>query len=190
MPERSVILIGLRCSGKSTVGPRLADRLGVDFADLDELTAEGLAVASAAEAIRELGLETFRDGEVRALWRVLTGSSERRGTVRAGTPASLVLALGGGTPTAPGAISLLRSAASRDWLIVYLRASIQTLQGRMAGPEAASRPSLTGRAPRDEVAMLHAQRDDLYRELAELSLEVDELSPAQIADWILQTMSD
>ena len=82
MASRSVILLGLRCSGKSTIGPLLAERLGVEFEDLDELTAEVMGQPSAADAIRACGLETFRDGEVQALWRVLTGDTARRGSIR------------------------------------------------------------------------------------------------------------
>jgi shikimate kinase len=184
MASRSVILLGLRCSGKSTVGPLLAERLGVEFADLDVLTAEVMGQPSAADAIRACGLETFRDGEVEALWRVLTGDTARRGSVRSGRPAALILALGGGTPTAPGAEAILKSAAARDWFVVYLRASVATLRARMERTVVTTRPSLTGRPPADEIAILHGQRDGLYRSLAELSLEVDELSAEQAAAWI------
>jgi shikimate kinase len=184
MASRSVILLGLRCSGKSTIGPLVAERLGVEFADLDVLTAEVMGQPSAADAIRACGLETFRDGEVQALWRVVTGDTARRGSIRSGTPATMILALGGGTPTAPGAEAILKSAAAKDWFVVYLRASVETLQARMARTVLSTRPSLTGRSPVDEIAILHGQRDGLYQTLAELSLEVDELSPEQAATWI------
>jgi len=185
MAYRSIILLGLRCSGKSTIGPMLAERMGVEFCDLDCEAAAVLKVASAGDAIRDLGLETFRDGEVKALWRVLSGDTSRRGSVGPGRPARLVLALGGGTPTAPGAEPLLKSASSRDWLLVYLRASVPVLQQRMSRSKLSTRPSLTGRSPLDEIGILHGQRDGQYGRLAELSLEVDELSPEAATEWII-----
>jgi len=180
-----IILLGLRCSGKSTIAPKLASLLAVPAVDLDDRAAALLGCESAAAAIHDRGLETFRDAEVDALWRELSGQTARRGVILPGVPAPLVLSLGGGTPTAPGAEPILRSASSCGWLLVYLRATAATLQSRTARSPRGVRPSLTGRDPVDEVAALLAQRDGPYRRLAELTIEVDDLSVGQVVDQII-----
>lgn len=154
------ILLGLRGSGKSTLGKLLAARLITDFVDLDVVTAGLLRFASAAEAIQTLGLPAFRDAEVRAL-------QMPRST------AAGVLALGGGTPTAHGAIPALASLRAKGARLVYLRGTPDTLRARLSTTDLATRPSLTGASVLDEVARLFAERDPLYRSLADNVIEID-----------------
>lgn len=152
----SLVLIGLRGSGKSTLGRLAAQRLGRAFIDLDDRTAARLGHASVANAWAAAGEPAFRAAEVEALPEALRTSN-------------LVLALGGGTPTAPGAEALLRDAQSRgEIVIVYLRCTPAELRARLlaAGGPGANRPSLTGRDPLDEIEEVYARRDGLYRGLA------------------------
>jgi shikimate kinase len=90
----AMILVGPPGSGKSTVGRRIADRLGLSFKDLDDDLRDEHGL-EAGELVVELGRERFQELEVERLTSVL-------GTFTG------VLALGGGTPTAPGAAELLR----------------------------------------------------------------------------------
>ncbi len=158
----TIVLMGLRGSGKSTLGRLLAADLARPFVDLDDRTARLLGFDAAGPALRAVGEPAFRAAETRALAGVLEGSG-------------LVVALGGGTPTAPGAADLLdaRRADGRA-RTVYLRAEPRTLTGRLAS-DATDRPSLTGRAAVDEVAALFEARDPLYRRLADRVVEVDGL---------------
>jgi shikimate kinase len=177
-----LILLGLRCSGKSTIGPLLAARLSFPpaaFADLDVLTAARLAVPSAAHAITTLGLPAFRQAEAAALTDLLASP----GPIR-------ILALGGGTPTAPGAADLLRTARDRHAaFLVYLRNQPATLAARLAATNLASRPALTSAGnPLAEVAHLFTERDGLYQSLANLTLEADHLAPAAAVDQILSAL--
>jgi len=160
MASPSIILIGLRGSGKTTLGSELAKSLHLNFLDLDHLTARLLNQPSAADAIRAVGLPAFREGEVRALQ-----SPEAN--------AAGVLSLGGGTPTAPGAIELLHTAKGRGSKVVYLRATPATLRARLAASDHASRPSLTGAHPLDEIEKLFGDRDAMYRGIADHTIEVD-----------------
>lgn len=157
-PRANLVLIGLRGSGKSTLGRALADALQRRFIDLDRITPGLLAMPDAATALRTLGEESFRLAEFQALKETLLSPGQ-------------VVALGGGTPTAPGAAALLRrerdAARAR---VVYLAASPQTLADRLAETDLADRPSLTGKGVLEEIADLHAARDPLYRELADLTL--------------------
>lgn len=155
-----IILIGLRGSGKSTLGRALAARLRLDFLDLDDLTAEALGFRTAGEAFAGAGESAFRRAETQALQNLL-GRSFRG-----------VLALGGGTPTAPGASDLLGPPSS----IVYLRAQPGTLRARLAPTDHASRPSLTGAPMLDEIDAVFARRDPLYQRLARATIDTDAMT--------------
>ncbi len=164
-----IVLMGLRGSGKSTLGARLAERLGRRFVDLDDRTAAALGCATPADALRTRGEPAFRAAEAETL-RVALGES------------GIVLALGGGTPTAPGATDLLREhSADGRAALLYLRASAATLAERLevaaerGGPE---RPALVGDDPISEIGVLLEQRDGLYRDLAGSVLHLDGVSEA------------
>ncbi len=93
-----------------------------------------------------------------------------------------VIALGGGTPTAPGAPSLLEHfAASGRTVIVYLRASAEVLRERLRSADNTNRPSLTGAGVIEEIEGVLAHRDPIYRELAQHVVETGALTPEQTA---------
>lgn len=163
----SVLLIGLRGSGKSTVGPVVARALGLPFADLDPLTATQLNCSNASDAFRSHGENAFRAAEIRALRELLNA-----------TPA--IIGLGGGTPTAPGFLDLI-GPAPRDSVIVYLRAKASTLRERLAATDVTTRPSLTGKGTLTEIEdVLHA-RHGLYQSLCDLAIDVDDQTTTQTA---------
>ena len=81
--DRPIVLVGLMGAGKSTVGRRLAKRLGLPFVDSDSAIEDAAGGASAAEVFELYGEEDFRDGERRLVARLVDG--ERR-----------VIATGGG----------------------------------------------------------------------------------------------
>lgn len=166
---KQTILLGLRGSGKSTLGKLLAARLITDFVDLDIVTANLLRVASAADAIKTLGLPAFRDAEVRALQMPRSTSAG-------------VLALGGGTPTAHGAIPALSALKTKGARLVYLRGTPATLRVRLQQTDLAARPSLTGASVLDEIERLFAERDPLYRSLADNVVEIDGRSVEESLD--------
>jgi len=172
----TILLIGLRGSGKSTLGRRLADDLSRPFVDLDDRTAAALGHATPGDALRTEGIEAFRDAESRALTAALD------------EPAS-ILALGGGTPTAPGAADFInKHKADGSALVVYLRAEPTELASRLAAPGAPDRPALIGDDPITEIGTLFDQRDPLYRDLSDAVLHVgstDERSAyAMLRAWV------
>lgn len=169
----NVILLGLRAAGKSTVGPALARRMGRTFVELDERTCEAVGHATPAAALGAVGVGAFRAAEVAALKGALVGRGQ-------------VIALGGGTPTAPGAAELLADARARGMaVLIYIRLSVPILRSRLAATHLGDRPSLTGRGAIEEVDVLFAQRDPLYRSLADHGVEADGLSPTQLTDRIV-----
>lgn len=165
-----LVLIGLRGSGKSTIARILATRTGLPTADLDDLTARELGAPSVRQAWDSHGQAAFRDAESRLLASELARNAPG------------ILALGGGTPTAPLAAEHLRSAAaSGGILIVYLRASPAQLRARLACTDLNQRPSLTGGPVLVEVDAVFATRDPLYLKLAQRVVEVGERTPDEIA---------
>jgi len=162
-----IILIGLRGSGKTTIGRALAARLNVSFCDLDDVTVRVLGAASVSDAWRARGEAAFREAENQAL-------AEALGTQRR------VVALGGGTPTAPGALEQIRAAQAAGGRVVYLRGVASTLRARLEG-KTGDRPSLTGVDPLVEIEAVLAKRDPVYLALADIVINVDGKSEAEVA---------
>src|SRR6476469_1012536 len=100
--DRPVVLVGLMGVGKSTVGRRLAKRLGVPFIDSDSAI-EDAAGYSPAEVFERYGEQDFRDGERRLVARLIDGD------VR-------VIATGGGAFIDPRTRELLNDRAITVWL--------------------------------------------------------------------------
>ncbi|MSR74250.1 MAG: shikimate kinase [Planctomycetes bacterium] len=155
----NIALIGLRRSGKTTLGRRLAAHLGADFADLDAVVEECTG-RSPAEWIRSEGEAAFREAELTALRAVCAVS----------VPRGLVLAAGGGTPTVLESAALLQSFGR----VIHLELSAdEAVRRALADSDASTRPLLVGRSSSEEARMLHAMRTRLYRACAELSIPAD-----------------
>jgi shikimate kinase len=164
--------MGLRGSGKSTLGRLVAQRAGLAFVDLDDVTTSLLGEGTLAELWAQHGEAAFREAEVRAL----------RERVLAPDLPQQVVALGGGTPTAPGAAALLRNAVSRGGIrLVYLRAGPEVLRARLARTDTLARPTLTGHGTLEEIGRVFAARDGVYRALASRVLEIGDRSVAEAA---------
>src|SRR5438105_793143 len=100
--DRPVVLVGLMGVGKSTVGRRLAKRLGLPFVDSDSAIADASGF-TAAEVFEKYGEQDFRDGERRLVARLIDGE------VR-------VIATGGGAFVDPRTRQLLNERAITVWL--------------------------------------------------------------------------
>lgn len=172
------MLIGLRASGKSSIGAAAAKLLGMRFVDLDEEVLESFGEPTVERIFRHHGEPAFRLAELVALRRSL-----------AGRPA--VTALGGGAATAPDASGMLRHAAELGLCsIVLLDAPDEVLLARILKDRAerpGGRPPLTNRSDLEEISHLRAERDRLHRELAHLRIDTGALSveeaAVQLADW-------
>jgi len=164
--------MGLRGSGKSTLGRGVAADLGLPFVDLDDVTTGLLGEGTLPELWARLGEAAFREAEVRAL----------REQLQAAAASPRVVALGGGTPTAPGAAELLRQAGSRGRIVVvYLRGEPAVLRERLAETNISGRPSLTGAGTLAEIEQVFAARDPLYARLASHTLEIAGRSARDLA---------
>jgi shikimate kinase len=169
----SFVLAGLRASGKSTIGRALAGHLRRPFIDLDELTLARLVATSVSDAWREHGEAAWRDAEFESLNDAL------------GTP-SAVIALGGGTLMIPRAQDLV--GAMRDsgrLVLLYLHTDTPTLLERLER-DPRDRPPLTDLPLEEEVRLVYAQRDPVYRQLADWTLETSNLSPEQVVQRVVE----
>lgn len=152
-------------SGKSTVGPQLAARLGWRFFDVDDVI-EAEAGATIAQLFAHHGEASFRDREHAAIARLADGDA-------------LVLALGGGAIEHPATRTLLLNAPGT--LLVHLEVELVTTLARCRDTEHI-RPILADHA---NLATRYQRRLPLYR-TAHISIQVDALTPEQVVDRILQ----
>ena len=179
--ERDVILMGLRGSGKSTIGQFLAALMDREFVDLDDRTLAVFRDRGEAETIAQVferyGETRFREAEASALREALDDQS----------PGRVVLALGGGSPTAPGAADLLRESGG---LLIYLRMQPQVLASRLLDEIDSRRPALTEQGDAiAEIEQVFGQRDGLYTSLADLVFE-DDLSAEETAAELVRRLEE
>lgn len=173
-----IILIGLRCSGKTTLGGMCAARLGLDVIDLDQGLVDnaGVRFNSVGELLRSVGEARFRELEYSVLRGILAcDETARENTAVRAKP--VILSLGGGTPTHVESRRLLTEARTAGRVrIVYLHATSKALRARMTPDQAALRPPLLGDDPRSEIERVYAARDPLYRSIADAVLDTSALS--------------
>ena len=113
MDEKRIYLTGFMTSGKSTIGPILANVLGVDFYDLDK-EIEREEKLSIVEIFEKHGEKYFRDSETRILAKLSKNNS-------------IVVSLGGGTIIHKVNLDLMKSSGK----VVYLKVSPDTLYKRL-----------------------------------------------------------
>jgi len=168
-----VVLVGMMATGKTTVGEIVAKVLGRPFFDSDEMVEArtGHTVKELFEGVGEAG---FRAEEALALADGL------------GDTAPAVLAAAGGVVLDPTNRRLIRGASAAGGLVVWLRADPVLLAQRAAS--GGHRPLLDD-DPLGTLVRLATVREPLYREVADLEIDVDGadglLSPAEVAGRIL-----
>lgn len=149
-PVRLLALVGLRASGKSTLGAALAERLGWHFVDADLALAERVG-QPAGRYLATVGEPAFRAAEA-TLLRPLLATATRT-----------VLATGGGAVQDPEVRRLLQAS---DVFTVWLDAPPGLLASRAAAA-GQERPPLTELPPDREFALLSERRRPWYAEVAD-----------------------
>lgn len=164
-----LILVGMMGSGKTTVGRRLADRLGRRFVDTDDLVVERTG-SSVREIFEREGEARFRDHEAAALATALSGSEPT------------VVAAAGGAVLRPANRRLMADRGQ----VVWLRADPAVLVER-AG-RGGHRPLLDG-DPTAAMTRLADERDALYADAAEVTLDVDELDVDEVVERLAERIA-
>ena len=162
---RSLYLVGMMGSGKTSTGRPLAERLGYGFVDADAVI-EQAAGCSIPEIFERDGEAGFRSLES----QVLSAISQRH---------SLVVATGGGVVTQPENWGLLHSGIV-IWLDVVPEQLLQRLKA-----DSTVRPLLQTADPEVALNTLLNERRPLYAE-ADLTVVINDETPEAVADGILQ----
>ena len=140
--SRPVVLVGMMGVGKSSIGRKLARRIGIGFADADD-EIELAAGMKIAEIFERFGEDYFRDGERRVIARLIDGVPK-------------VIATGGGAFINGETRSLILAKAISIWLDAELAVLVERVSRRT------HRPLLHGRDAREVLSELGAVRNPIY----------------------------
>ncbi|MDB5369546.1 MAG: 3-dehydroquinate synthase [Roseomonas sp.] len=161
----SIVLIGMPGAGKTSVGRRLSQRLGLPFRDADS-EIEAAAGQPITEIFSRYGEPHFREGERRVIARLLDGPP-------------MVLATGGGAFNDPETRAAVKAAGAAA---VWLRCGRATLLRRVSGR--ATRPMFLNTDPVEVLTRLMAARHPIYAE-ADIVIDVlDDENPETTTDKV------
>jgi shikimate kinase len=165
----NLYLIGYRCTGKTTVGKALAQRLGWAFTDTDHLIVEN-AGTRIADMVAEKGWPYFREQERQAL-AALTAAHHQ------------VVATGGGIVLDARNVRDMQASGR----IVWLTAAEETIRSRMLADAstAGNRPSLTGQGLIGEITAVLAERQPIYDKAADITVDTDRETIAGVCERIV-----
>ncbi len=166
-PPRHIVLVGLMGTGKTTTGRLVASRLGRRLLDSDEMV-EARTGRTVREIWRDEGEPAYRVLETAALQEALAANDP------------LVIAAAGGVVLRAENRAALAAA---DALVVWLRADPGVLAGRVTGGD--HRPLLDA-DPAGTLRQMESDRETLYREVADVSIDTVGLAPSAVADRIIE----
>jgi shikimate kinase len=164
---RSVVLVGIMGSGKSSIGRRLAGRLAIPFVDADS-EIEQAAGMTITEMFERHGEAYFRAGEARVIARLLDHGPQ-------------VLATGGGAFMNLDTRAAIRARAVSVWLKAELDVLMKRIKRRN------DRPLLKAGDPAATLAALISQRYPIYAE-ADLTVLSRDVPHDAIVDEIVATL--
>ncbi len=164
-----IVLIGYRCTGKTSVGKRLAERLGIPFFDTDELI-QGKAGKAIRELVDQEGWDTFRQ-------------REREIIAKLSAAADAVIAAGGGAVMN----AANRKALKEKGFCVWLTADVKTIIDRMRSDKTSTvqRPPLSGNDSEQETAAILEARRPFYQEMADCTIDTSGKGIEAIVDEIV-----
>ena len=161
----NLILCGMMGAGKTTVGIKIAEKLGRRWYDTDEVITQQYGKIS--DIFEEKGEEYFRGLETQTV-KSLSAETD------------LVISVGGGLVLRAENVELLK----QNGKIFFLRAKKQTLLARLQGDK--ERPLLQGEESLEgKIDRLLSTREAIYAKVADYIVDVDEKSPDKIAGEIL-----
>lgn len=166
--DRPVVLVGMMGVGKTSIGKRLAVRLGISFVDADD-EIEKAAGLSITEMFAKYGEDYFRDGEHRVIARLIEGAPK-------------VIATGGGAFVNDDTRALILERATSIWL----DADVQVLADRVSRRN--HRPLLKDKDPVTVLTDLGKIRNPLYA-AANLHIRSDTSPHARTVENILKALT-
>lgn len=167
--ERPIVLVGMMGSGKSSIGRRLADRLGLPFVDSDvEIERDTEMTISAL--FKRWGEAFFRAGEKRTILKLLTHGP-------------CILATGGGAFMDPST----REAIRQKGISVWLKADVEVLFDRVKRRR--NRPLLRTKDPKGTLAALLLQREPHYGQ-ADITVMSDQQAHEVIVERLIEALEN
>jgi shikimate kinase len=165
--QRSLVMVGLMGCGKSSVGRRLAARIGLPFVDTDD-EIERVAGKSVVDIFADWGEAEFRNGERRVIARLLGAGPQ-------------VLATGGGAFINPET----RTNIKAHGISIWLKADLQVLMRRVAKRD--TRPLLRTKDPEAVMRKLIEERYPIYAE-ADLVVESRDVAHEIIVTDVIEAL--
>jgi shikimate kinase len=165
---RSIVLVGLMGAGKSTIGRRLAQKLGLEFTDADA-EIERAAGKTVPDIFRDHGEAYFRDGERKVIARLLESGPK-------------VLATGGGAFMNEET----RHNIARRGISVWLKADVDLLMMRVRRRD--NRPLLKAEDPEEIMRQLIAQRYPVYGH-ADVTVESRDVPHNSIVSDVIRALA-
>lgn len=161
-----IILIGMRGTGKTTVGKILAKKLTKQFIETDKLI-EKMAKLTTSEIVNKLGWEKFRDLEEDVISEISNSNNS-------------VIATGGGAVLRKNNINAL----GKNGYFVLLLASVDTMLNRIG--DYFNRPFLTdSNSRKDDIEKTLRERGSLYKKVADYIIDTEGKTPDDIVKQIL-----
>jgi shikimate kinase len=171
----SIVLIGYRGSGKSTIGRKLADRLWQPFVDTDELIVRKAGGKTIKDIFETDGEQKFRDIESEVVREVSLLQEN-------------VIALGGGALVREENRKHIKDAGHK---LIYLKCEPEVLLKHIqADPDTAkTRPALTSLGGNvEEIRKLLTEREPIYRQAMSAELDVTNLTPEEAVVYIVRLL--
>jgi shikimate kinase len=165
----NIILIGVRGSGKSAVGSRLAARLKMKFVDTDDLVEERRGVPI-GDIVKSKGWDYFRRLEKSVIEEISKGDH-------------LIIAPGGGAVLDADNVKVLK----RNGFVIWLKANQQTLLKRIQNDRGSStrRPTLTGKGTLEEIEETITEREPFYEKASEVQIDTSKLDVEAVVERLL-----
>ena len=166
--HRPIVLVGLMGAGKTSVGRRLAEKLGIPFVDADH-EIEAAAGKPIKEIFADHGEAYFREGERRVIQRLIGNGAQ-------------VLATGGGAYMNDET----RARIQEHGISVWLRASLPLLMKRVAKRQ--DRPLLQADDPEKVMRDLMDKRYPIYA-LADVAVESRDVQHGQMVNDVIRALA-
>jgi len=169
----NIFLIGYRCTGKTSMGRLVAEKIGWEFIDADELLMKNSG-ETVADIVSRGGWPLFRKLERDTLDAICLNRRQ-------------VIATGGGVVTDDENIDLMK----RNGVVVWLRAAPETILARMVRDTRTGdlRPSLTDRGLKQEIVETLKERTPLYRIAMTVDVDTEGKTIEEVALEVLNLLA-
>jgi shikimate kinase len=168
----NIVLVGYRCTGKTSVGKALSERLGKVFVDTDDYI-EKKAGWPISDMVAKEGWDFFREKEKEAI-REITSSED------------LMIAAGGGAVLNAENVTNLK----RNGIVILLETTNETILERMRADKKTQqqRPSLTGKDPLEEIEEVLEIRRPYYQRAMDFSVDTTSKSIEEVVNEIIERL--